>query len=495
MGASLACSLAENVGQRHGMKIALLENRPPPPLAACLAPDRLPDPRVYALAPASVAFLESLGAWQLIKDRKRDYQYMQVWEGGGSGSIRFDAAKAKVMGLGSTRAEGSNGEGKERKKLGTMAENSTLQAALFQCMTSLQAQGLLEVLCPVQVEAIAFDTSGTDPTGPARVTWAGKDGVRSQVTTRLLVGADGAASRVKKARGLPSWGWDYAQRAVIATVSLDEQADAADAPSPRPSTTLSANKSSHSSSSPATAWQTFLPQGPLAFLPLWGPYHSIVWSTTPAEADRLKALPREAFLAELNAKLQCPIGLLDPPSFPSYVPQPLVKALVGAHHLVESVVVSAALSQGFHVAPIVRDVCGPRLSFDLRAEHASAYVGARAALVGDAAHTIHPMAGQGLNLGLADAMALSTLIEAGVVEGQDVGSPLFLRRYQNARQAANLGMLGGLTALHGLFGRKEGSWRWLRNVGLGTLNALDPVKAKMAEVAMGVNSGGGRQGM
>jgi len=479
VGASLACRLAETLARPHGLKIGLLESRPPPPLASCLAPDRLPDPRVYALAPASVAFLESVGAWQLIGDRWQEYQYMQVWEGGASGSIRFDASQATVMGVGSTSngSSSSNGDEKNKKKLGTMAENSTVQAALFHRMEALQSEGLLELCCPAQVQSMAFDNTGGDFAGPARISWVDKDENKKEVTTRLLVGADGAASRVKKVRGLPSWGWDYGQRALVATVSLEEGGSTPAAPAPADGT--------KPARPPSTAWQIFLPEGPLALLPLWGPYHSIVWSTTPAEADRLKALTKENFLAELNLKLQHPVGLLDPPFLPPFLPSSLSKAIGGVHYLLESVVVSAALNQGFHLPPLVRDLCGPRLSFDLRAEHATAYVGARAVLVGDAAHTIHPMAGQGLNLGLADVSALAELLEGGVEEGQDLGSVVFLKRYERERQVANLGMLGGLTALHQLYGRREGGWKWVRNVGLGALNGVGPLKAKMAAVAMG----------
>jgi hypothetical protein len=77
-----------------------------------------------------------------------------------------------------------------------------------------------------------------------------------------------------------------------------------------------------------------------------------------------------------------------------------------------------------------------------------------------------------------------------VKEGQDLGSPVFLRRYERERHAANLGMLGGLTALHKLYGAKEGPWRWVRNVGLGALNGAGPLKDKIAAVAMGGGGGG-----
>lgn len=169
----------------------------------------------------------------------------------------------------------------------------------------------------------------------------------------------------------------------------------------------------------------------------------------------------------------------------------MAKAVGGIHHFFESIVVSAALNQGFHLPPVVTDVSTPRLSFDLRAEHATAYVGPRAVLVGDAAHTIHPMAGQGLNLGIADVMALAEVLEAGVQEGQDLGAPSFLQRYERGRQLANLAMLGGLTALHKIYKPDAGPLRWLRNVGLGALNGLTPLKSKIAAVAMSGLSGQG----
>lgn len=140
---------------------------------------------------------------------------------------------------------------------------------------------------------------------------------------------------------------------------------------------------------------------------------------------------------------------------------------------------------------MVTELLTPRLGFDLRAEHATQYAANRAVLVGDAAHTIHPMAGQGLNLGVADVQSLAEVLEAGVAEGADLGSPRLLRRYEMARQPANLAMLTGLTALHKLYGAEGGPVRWLRNVGLGTVNGLGPVKARIAAMAMGLELRGG----
>lgn len=133
------------------------------------------------------------------------------------------------------------------------------------------------------------------------------------------------------------------------------------------------------------------------------------------------------------------------------------------------------------------DVCSARLAFDLRLEHARAYVTNRVALAGDAAHTIHPMAGQGLNLGMYDVKALAEVIEQGVATGQDLGSPLLLKGYERSRQTANLAMITSLDALHRLYTPETGPVKWLRNVGLGALNGMGPVKTEIVRFAMGLS--------
>jgi 2-polyprenyl-6-methoxyphenol hydroxylase-like FAD-dependent oxidoreductase len=131
------------------------------------------------------------------------------------------------------------------------------------------------------------------------------------------------------------------------------------------------------------------------------------------------------------------------------------------------------------------DVCSPRLGFNLRFEHAKEYVADRVALVGDAAHTIHPMAGQGLNLGIYDSRCLADLIKKGLEEGSDLGDVHFLTRYQSARQLPNLLMLGSLDALHRLYSSSAGPVRWARNTGLAGVNGLTPLKSRIIEHAMG----------
>jgi 2-octaprenylphenol hydroxylase len=196
----------------------------------------------------------------------------------------------------------------------------------------------------------------------------------------------------------------------------------------------------------ATAWQRFLSSGPLAYLPL--PEHdghhfcSIVWSVEHGLADDLEAMDEEAFRAALGAALEYRLGEV--------------------------------------VA------CSARVCFPLRQRHAIDYIKPGVALVGDAAHTIHPLAGQGINLGLQDVAALADEVLAGVARGEDPGSYQLLRRYQRRRKGENLLMMAAMEGFKNLFGARQLPVRWLRNQGLKWVDRSGPLKYQMMRHAMGV---------
>jgi 2-octaprenylphenol hydroxylase len=132
--------------------------------------------------------------------------------------------------------------------------------------------------------------------------------------------------------------------------------------------------------------------------------------------------------------------------------------------------------------------CSARAGFALQALHALRYTTARAALVGDAAHTVHPLAGQGMNLGLLDAAALAVVIEDAVLAGEDPGDARVLRRYERERKGDNLKMLAAFDALNRLF--RLPSWAApMRMLGLRAVNATAPAKRLLMQQALGLAAG------
>ncbi len=243
-----------------------------------------------------------------------------------------------------------------------------------------------------------------------------------QLETALLVGADGARSLVRQRCDFRVRQWDYGHSAIVATICTSED---------------------HG----YTARQWFMASGPLAFLPLRTDegdchYSSIVWSQQREEADRLMALPDHAFCHELSRASERALG---------------------------------------EVVSVSR-----RFAFPLRQHHAVDYVQPGIALVGDAAHSIHPLAGQGANLGFADVAVLAEEIARGARRGLSPGDLSVLQRYQRRRKPENLAMMAAMETFKRLF-EQEAPWlRLLRNQGMNSFNRLSPVKNRVIRRAMGL---------
>ena len=190
-----------------------------------------------------------------------------------------------------------------------------------------------------------------------------------------------------------------------------------------------------------TARQRFLADGPLGMLPLADGRISVVWSTTPETAERALAATAEEVGDMLTAGSDWVLGSLE--------------------------------------------ATGPRGAFPLCARHARHYVLPRLALIGDAAHAVHPLAGQGANLGLQDARMLSEVIEEAITNGEHPGDRPVLRRYERARKGANVTMLHFMTGLNRLFGADSPMLGELRRAGMRLFNVSGPVRERAVRVALG----------
>lgn len=193
----------------------------------------------------------------------------------------------------------------------------------------------------------------------------------------------------------------------------------------------------------ATAWQRFLRTGPLGLLPLHDGRISVVWSTVPEQAQDALAADDEATGRLLSDASDHVLGKLE--------------------------------------------VAGPKGSFPLCARHATNYVLPNLALIGDAAHAIHPLAGQGANLGLQDAAELAAQVERALGDGLHPGDRPVLRRYERARKGANATMLHFMTGLNSLFKADSVAIRGIRKTGMRVFNRSGPIRERAVKVALGVD--------
>jgi len=364
VGATAASLLA-----RSGFSVAVVESREPEPFDAGQPLGQ----RVSAFSPGSADILGEAGAWrQVTRQRHCDFRRMVVEDRDESSRLQFIAPEYGM------------------ERLGTIVENDLVQWALWQ---SLLAAGGVELYCPDEVADLQFEDSR------AVVTLQGGP----LLECGLLVGADGADSRIRGMLGIRQQYWEYAQKGIVGVVRTR-------APNP------------------GVAWQRFMDGGPLAFLPLSDGASSIVWSRPEAEADRLLGLQDEEFLDELEQ--------------------------------------AAAGGEGHWPGEL--ESCGPRAAFALSMRLSECYTARRAVLIGDAAHVMHPLAGQGVNVGLLDAAALTEVLLGARQRDGDWASEKTLVKYDRWRRSEAEVMARGVHNLRGLF--LPGDLGLLRRFGIGLVN-------------------------
>ncbi len=353
------------------------------------------DARVSALSLASEAFLSQLGVWQQISnERAQSYDQMFVWDGEGTADIHFQAQDV------------------HQPHIGHIVENRVIVQALIASL-KMSAVTVLDQSPLASIRAIAegeyrheIELAAARPL---------------TLKTKLIVGADGANSFVRRDFNMATGEWEYGQDAVVCTIATEK---------------------AHAN----TAWQRFMQSGPLALLPLPGSdsqhFCSIVWSADSARAEALMRLDDASFKKELGEYSEHKLGQITEVS--------------------------------------------KRFSFPLRQRHALNYIDDGIALVADAAHTIHPLAGQGINLGLLDVKVLADELLRAVDMQHSIADKRVLSRYQRRRKPENLLMMGVMEGFKRLFGEQQLGLTWLRNRGMAAVNRLGPLKRKLMKQAVGL---------
>jgi len=288
--------------------------------------------------------------------------------------------------------------------LGYIVENRILRRALIRRVRSIPN---LMFLAPLAVDSVS-----TSPFGAGAMLSDGR-----QIRARLVAGADGQKSPLRRAAGIQTVEWRYPQTGIVTTVR-------------------------HQRPHNGVAVEHFLPAGPFAILPMTGDRSSIVWTERAELAPRLADLPDAAFAAELAARFGDFLGTVEP--------------------------------------------IGPRWTYPLTLLLAKSYVATRLALIGEAAHAIHPIAGQGLNLGIRDVAALAELVIDARRLGLDIGDESVLLRYQQWRRFDALALATVTDGLNRLFSNSLLPVQLARDVGLAAVNRFPPLKRLLMRDAMGI---------
>lgn len=382
VGSSAALSLA-----RAGYRVALVEAHEPKPWS-----EALPDLRVVALANDNRKLLENGGVWQKIAARRaQPYTDMRVWDAAAGNELHLSASQQAL------------------ESLGSIVENNNIADALWQ---AIKQENKISCFCPDILESIEQENTVSIRLHSGAL-----------IKADLVLGADGASSKVRELINLQSDKKDYGQRGLVAYVKtqFDHQ---------------------------NTAWQRFLPTGPLAFLPCSDARCSIVWTLPNDEAERLQQCDEESFCRELTRAFDARLG-----------------------NVME-------VSQ--------------RATFPLQRQLSKQMLVGHIALIGDAAHTVHPLAGQGVNLGLRDVASLLDLLgeaksstENFKQKNENLISQHKLERWARQRMSENAIAAYSFEAINRVFSNGDVIPTLLRGHVFGIANAIYPIRSFLLTQAAG----------
>jgi 2-octaprenyl-6-methoxyphenol hydroxylase len=376
VGTTFACALKES-----GFRIALIE--------AELTSQAVSRAQAYSISLLSSRIFEGMGIWQDIRPHVETYQRVQLTDADHPNAVKF----------------APNDIGTET--LGYVAEHRVLISALHQLLKSCSN---VEVLCPAKVVKTEFQSGGAT----LDVMLNGKI---QQIRSHLVIAADGSRSPLRQQAGIKTFGWQYGQACVVATLKLESPHD-------------------------NTAYEWFWGTGPSGILPLTDDRYRIVWTATKAEAEKLVALDDRQFIETFQQRYGSKFG-----------------------------------------TPKIE---GNRYLFPIQLMHSRRYVLPQLALIGDAAHSCHPLGGQGINMGIRDAAALAQVLQTARERGEDIASLKVLRRYERWRQWENLIILSITDILNRTFSNQMFPIVQLRRFSFWFLQNIQPIRSLVFRIMSGL---------
>ena len=345
--------------RRYGLSIAIIEPNHPN-----LKIKQNFHSRVSAITPTSEIFLKDIGVWNLI-ERKQAFTDTKVWDENSHGSLNFSTIND------------------EQTHLGHIIENDCIQSAMYTALADTEVEFINTRLNNINKTEQGYCVDLDD---------------RQQLQCSLLIGADGAHSRVRDLAGIEFSETNYQQKAIVCNIRSSKDFE-------------------------FTTWQRFLSESIIALLPLSENKASIVWSAENHLADELLGLPLKAFAQRLSASVEYRFGEFE------------ILSEIQAFPLIE--------------------------------RSTKEYVKENLALIGDSAHNIHPLAGQGVNLGFSDVIELSQQLETNI---NTLGDYLVLRKYARARRLDNELMAKTMSGLNWIYKENSEPFRWLRGFGMNLIN-------------------------
>ena len=487
IGSALACGL-KKASLTSELNVAVVDRLPPAhsndksKKAQKGSSVPFPDLRVSTLTPSTLGFLRRVGLGETVvaPGKSAAFQHMQIWDAFGEGYVRFSAQQ---------RGRGGRGEVEQTQTLGHVIENEVLKQHLQDRARSLGCEFIYgdvsEISLPRPEVGITKQVTKRERASERH---EGKDvGLSTRreeedeeeiarvfldqgltVRTPLVIGADGGNSFVAKKAGIRSASYNYGQRAVTCTVR-----------------TRTEN---------STAFQRFLSTGPLALLPVRDGFSNVVWSTTVSQAEHLESLSARDFARAVNLALNEEPKGRSSGSFQWSSLGSQMSSVV--HHLTGKSLGNdngsdngsgygyggglKAEGQGddrFISPPEVVEVVGTsQKSFPLKMKHALTYCHKSVALIGDAAHSIHPLAGQGVNIGFGDVEVLVETLQEALWSGQNYSDLLTLEKYSNKRHRANTAMIRTLDTVKAVYQSQFMPLAVARNMGMGVLNNAGVLK-------------------